>query len=92
MCGCLAIGVGGERGGCLKAVGFFCCRCAGEREALGTCAGTLLQPLQEGEVGHDTGDARANDTADSLTVAATLGAAYAPDGFEIVFQYLFLMS
>ena len=24
----------------LKAVGFFCCRCAGEREALGTCAGT----------------------------------------------------
>ena len=39
----------------LKAVGFFFCRCAGERETLGTCAGTLLQPLPEGEVGHDTG-------------------------------------
>ena len=42
--------------GCAR--GFFqCCRCAGERETLrlGTCAGTLLQPLPEGEVGHDAG-------------------------------------
>jgi hypothetical protein len=49
------VGVRGEGGGRLKAVGFFCCRCAGEREALGNCAGALLQPLPEGEVGHDTG-------------------------------------
>ena len=48
-------GKGGRGGVCLKTVGFFCCRCAGERETLDTCAGTLLQPLPEGEVGHDTG-------------------------------------
>jgi hypothetical protein len=46
---------GGRGGVCLKAVGLFCCRCAGERETLGTCAGALLQPLPEGEVGHGTG-------------------------------------
>ena len=39
----------------LKAVCFFCCRRVGERKTLGTCVGTFLNQLPEGEVGHDTG-------------------------------------
>ena len=34
----------------------------------------------------DDDDARADDTADASTVATTLGAARAPDGFEIIEQ------
>jgi hypothetical protein len=36
----------------------------------------------------DDGGARADDIADASTVAASLGAACAPDGFEIVFDSL----
>ena len=45
----------GEGGGSPEGCGFLCCRCAGERETLGTCAGTLLQPLPEGGGWTDTG-------------------------------------
>ena len=38
------------------------------------------------ELWSDDDDARADDTVDTSTVATTLGAARAPDGFEIVEQ------
>ena len=48
--------------------------------------GAQEEEEEEEELWSDDDDARADDTADASTVASTLGAPCAPDGFEIVEQ------
>ena len=62
-----------------------------ERSGAGGAAGGAQQEEEEEEeeaeeLWSDDDDERADDTADASTVATTLGAARAPDGFEIVEQ------
>ena len=58
-----------------------------ERSGVGGAAGGAQEEEEEEEeLWSDDDDARADDTADASTVASTLGAPCAPDGFEIVEQ------
>ena len=57
-----------------------------ERSGAGGAAGGAQEEEEEEELWGDDDDERADETADASTVATTLGAARAPDGFEIVEQ------
>jgi hypothetical protein len=67
----------------------FCCPVLEGRE-LGSASlaagGAQEEEEEEEEFWSDDDDARADDTAGTSTVATTMGAARAPDGFEIVEQ------